>query len=315
MPTAPDRSRLISIVQSRQNARVRELRAAFTRSGREESEVIAIEGEHLLSEALRTGLRLHTVFIRSDPDTRTEPDRRNLRVLERLPLPAPVPIVSLNPAVFASAVETESPQGIAALVEPPHFSLADALAAPNPLIVVAAALQDPGNFGTLIRSAEAFGASGVIALPGTVDVWNSKALRASAGSAFRVPVIAEKSATAFAALAEHRIPLLAAVPGAVPASADSDATGPDSTDPDSTGSDSTDHDATGPAAIPCTEADLTGPIAILIGNEGAGLSSELLERADQRIAIPTPGPVESLNAAVAASILLYEAARQRYRKL
>ncbi len=295
MPTAPDRSRLISIVQSRQNARVRELRAAFSRSGREATEVIAIEGEHLLSEALRSGLRLHTVFIRSDPDTRTEPDRRNLRVLERLPLPAPVPIVSLNPAVFASAVETESPQGIAALVEPPHFSLADVLAGPNPLIVVAAALQDPGNFGTLIRSAEAFGAGGVIALPGTVDVWNSKALRASAGSAFRVPVVAEKSAAAFAALAEHHIPLLAAVP----ASARSEFAGPDTAD----------HDA-----IPCFQADLTGPIAILIGNEGAGLSSELLERADRRIAIPTPGPVESLNAAVAASILLYEAARQRSAK-
>jgi RNA methyltransferase, TrmH family len=283
MPTASDRSRLISIVQSRQNARVRELRAAFARSPREISEVIGIEGEHLIAEALRSEVRLRTVFVRRDPSPAGK-DRRDgsLRFLARLALPAAVPIVELTPAVFDSAVETESPQGIAALVEPPRFSFAEALAGSNPLVLLTAALQDPGNFGTLIRSAEAFGASGIIALPGTVSVWNSKALRASAGSAFRVPVIAEKSSLAFAALAERHIPVFAAVP----ASADSD-------------------------AIPCSRADLTGPFAVLIGNEGSGLSSDLLDRATGRIAIPMPGPVESLNAAVAASVLLYESARQR----
>jgi TrmH family RNA methyltransferase len=283
MPLASDRSRLISIVQSRQNARVRELRAAFVRSGREVSEVIGIEGEHLIAEALRSQVRLRTVFVRRDPAP-IEKDRRDasLRALDRLAIPAAVPIVELTPAVFDSAVETESPQGIAALVEPPSFSFAEAVSAPNPLVVLTAALQDPGNFGTLIRSVEAFGASGVIALPGTVSAWNHKALRASAGSAFRVPVIAEKSSAAFAALAERNIPVYAAVP----ASADSD-------------------------AIPCTQANLTGPAAFLIGNEGSGLSSDLIDRATARIAIPMPGPVESLNAAVAASILLYEAARQR----
>src|ERR1700685_3308876 len=106
MPTVSDRSRLISIVQSRQNAKVRELRASFARSGREVSEVIGIEGEHLLAEAIRSGLHLRTVFIRTDPD------RRNLRVLERLALPAPVPLISLNPGVFARAVEAETTQGI-----------------------------------------------------------------------------------------------------------------------------------------------------------------------------------------------------------
>jgi TrmH family RNA methyltransferase len=290
MPTASDRSRLISIVQSRQNARVRELRAAFARNGREVSEVIGIEGEHLLAEALRSGVRLRTVFVRRDPQT-SDTARRDssLRALDRLPLPATVSIVELTAAVFDSAVETESPQGIAALVEPPRFSLAEALneahAGHNPLVVLTAALQDPGNFGTLIRSAEAFGASGVIALPGTVSVWNSKALRASAGSAFRVPVVAEKSSPTFSVLAERNIPVYAAVPA--------------SADPD---------------AVSCSEVDLTGPAAFLIGNEGSGLSAELLDRATARIAIPTPGPVESLNAAVAASVLLYEAARQRTAK-
>src|SRR5581483_7596015 len=141
MPTVSDRSRLISIVQSRQNARVRELRTAFAQTGREISDVLALEGEHLLVEALRSGLRLHTVFVRADPD------HRSLSRLERLNLPPALPIVSLSPAVFASAVETESPQGIAALVQTPRFSLAEVLSGTNPLILIAAALQDPGNLG------------------------------------------------------------------------------------------------------------------------------------------------------------------------
>jgi TrmH family RNA methyltransferase len=179
-------------------------------------------------------------------------------------------------------VDTESPQGVAALVEPPQFSLTEALVGPAPLVVLTAALQDPGNFGTIVRSAEAFGATGVIALPGTVDVWNAKALRASAGSAFRVPVVAEKANAALAALRERGIRLVAAIA----AIGDRE-------------------------AIPCTDVDLKAPTAILIGNEGSGLSQDLLERADAHVAIPMPGPVESLNAAVAASVLLYEAARQR----
>lgn len=278
MPTVSDRSRLISIVQSRQNARVRELRAAFARSGRDESEVIGIEGEHLLAEALRSGLRLRTVFIRADAERRDA----SLRMLARLDLPPSVPIVSLNPTLFASAVDTESPQGIAALVEPPRFSLAEALGGSAPLVVITAGLQDPGNLGTIIRSTEAFGGRGVIALPGTVDVWNAKALRASAGSAFRMPVVQEKTGPALAVLKERKIPVVAAIP----ASGERE-------------------------AIPCTAFDLTGAAAILIGNEGNGLSQDLLERADALVAIPMPGPVESLNAAVAASVLLYEAARQR----
>lgn len=282
MPTASDRSRLISIVQSRQNARVRELRAAFARSPRDESEVIGFEGEHLLAEAVRSGLRLRTVFVRVDPDRQDTA----LRMLGRLHIPAAVPIVSLNPALFASAVDTESPQGIAALVERPRFSLAEALADAGPgrapLVVVAAGLQDPGNLGTLIRSAEAFAATGVIALPGTVDVWNAKALRASAGSAFRVPVLAEKTSAALAALKERGIPVVAAVASSGEGE-----------------------------AIPCIDFEWRGPAAILIGNEGAGLGQDLLERADTLVTIPMPGPVESLNAAVAGSVLLYEAARQR----
>ena len=189
--------------------------------------------------------------------------------------------MSCQTEVFSSAVVTESPQGIAALVEPKNFCLEDILCAESPLIVVAAGLQDPGNLGTLIRSAEAFGACGVITLPGTVNPWNPKTLRASSGSAFRLPVIAATPDEVFVTLRHSEVRVLAAI-----ADTSSEA----------------------------SKTDLTRPSALLIGNEGSGLSADLLSKADGKVSIPCPGPVESLNAAVAASILLYEASRQRSPK-
>jgi len=275
MPTASIRTRSPRIVQSRQNARVKELRAGFAHSSGTDHGHIAIEGEHLLLEATATGLHIVAVFVRTG----------NEHLLERLTLPGDTEILALPPDVFTSAVLTESPQGIAALVDPPSFTLDHIFAAPAiPLVLIAAGLQDPGNLGTLIRSAEAFGATGLITLPGTVSPWNQKALRASTGSIFRLPVVAARPITAgsedeiFPALESRGIVTLAAV--------------------------ATDED-------PLTRYDLTRPTALILGNEGAGISTEILRRATARITIPTPGPVESLNAAIAGSILLYEASRQR----
>ncbi len=256
------------IVQSRQNSRVKELRASFSRGGRTDGGRVGIEGEHLLAEAVRSGIEIATVFIRSGEEA----------ILERIGLDGEIDILELPAEIFSSAVTTESPQGIAALVTPKIFSLDDMLCGESPLIVIAAGLQDPGNLGTLIRSAEAFGASGVITLPGTASPWNAKALRASSGSAFRLPVVAATEDEVFLRLRAAGIQAFAAV-------AD--------------------------AAVLSTMSELVGPVALLVGNEGRGLSPELLEQADGRISIPCPGPVESLNAAIAGSILLYEASRQR----
>jgi len=142
-------------------------------------------------------------------------------------------------------------------------------------------LQDPGNFGTILRSAEAFGATGVLATEGTVSAANPKVARASAGSLFRLPVIKLTTAEALAALAQNGIRL------AVTSS----------------------H-----KGRPVHEVDLTLPTAIFIGSEGLGVPRALLDRADDAILIPHSPKVESLNAAIAASILLYEAQRQRSPK-
>jgi RNA methyltransferase, TrmH family len=278
-------------IASRTNPRVKQLRAAFAGHSRLSGGLIAIEGEHLLFEAMRSGLAFKTIFL-------------SQRASAPKWTPTGVELVELTGEVFASAVDTQSPQGIAALLVPPTWKLDEIVistgaqrsgetrnspAAKSPLILIAAGLQDPGNLGTLIRSAEAFGANAILATPGTVSEWNQKAIRASAGSVFRVPVIATTPAE-IAALKSRSLHLFAAV-----ADAGANHSGP----------------VNSRETVSITKADLAQPCALMIGNEGAGLTPELLEISDTHITIPTPGRVESLNAAIAGSLLLYEAARQR----
>jgi TrmH family RNA methyltransferase len=266
--TAGSLNTRLRLVESRQNPRVKELRAALSRTGRTPSGLIAIEGEHLVAEAIRSQLRFATIFLR---DGYQPP----------FALPSDAEPLLLPSDVFSSAVATEQPQGIAALVHPPAFSMEALFADAAPLILVLAGLQDPGNVGTLLRSAEAFGATGVLLLPGAANPWNPKALRASAGSAFRVPALHATEPEALNLFDRHRIPAIAAVAR---------------------------------AGIAVTKAPLAGPCALLIGNEGVGLSKILVSAAKHRVTIPTPGDVESLNAAIAGSLLLYEASRQRTQK-
>jgi TrmH family RNA methyltransferase len=251
-------------VESRQNARIKELRAGLSRAAPTAQNHIAIEGLHLLQEAVKSGLHLYTVFVRSG----------NEGLLEQLAL-GDAEVLIVPEDIFSSAAMTEHPQGIAALVEAPQFSL-PAILRGTPLVVIAAGLQDPGNLGTLVRSAEAFGATGMILLPGTVSLWNAKALRASSGSAFRLPVVSLAADDAFAALRAQKVKIFAAV-----------------------------------ARAGESEADLRPPCALLLGNEGAGLPDAWIAQSDAQVTIPCPGPVESLNAAIAGSVLLYEAMRQR----
>jgi TrmH family RNA methyltransferase len=139
-------------------------------------------------------------------------------------------------------------------------------------------VQDPGTLGTILRSAEAFGAQAVLSLPGTVSAWNPKAVRASAGSLFRLPLLSVNADECFARLHAAGVKIwTTAVHGAQAAD----------------------------------RIDLAAPVAIMIGNEGNGVPEALAQQADGAVTIPCPGPVESLNAAVAASLLLYEASRQR----
>ena len=265
----------IRIVQSKQNVRLKELRRALAHPGRDSRALAGLEGPNLLEEALRAGLRVPCVFVAQGAEA----------LLEALRLPAETEVLLLPRELLDSVLSTETPQPVAALVEPPNWSWVEVLSGAEkaaPLIVVLAALQDPGNLGTILRSAEAFGATGVLSLPGTVSAWNPKAVRASAGSVFRIPLLAASTEECFARLRKSSVKIL------------------------STAAPKDEH-----RAKAADRVDLAGPSALLIGNEGNGVPEELAAQADGTLTIPCPGPVESLNAAVAASVLLYEAARQR----
>lgn len=171
---------------------------------------------------------------------------------------------------------TESPQGVLAVAEAPPRTLADLRpAAPRAVLLVLDAVQDPGNFGTMARTAEALGASGVIALPGTVDPWNPKAVRAAMGSSFRLPVVSAGWEEAAPWLREEGFRVAASVVGGAPL------------------------------------REPPARTALVMGNEGAGVSDETLARADLRVGIPLRGRAESLNVGAAAAILLYEILRER----
>ena len=257
----------VRIIESRQNARLKELRRALRSSQPTAEGMLGIEGPNLLEEAVRAGLRVQAIFL-GEGQGLLGPLSQNREIL------------FASKAILNSALETQTPQPIAALIEAPRWTWQNLLPQTQapPLIIVLAGLQDPGNLGTIVRSAEAFGAHGIVSLPGTVSPWNQKAMRASAGSVFRLPVMQAGADECFARLKEAGVQVFTtAVRDATPAEA----------------------------------VDLSKPTALLIGNEGNGVPDEIAARADGAVTIPCPGPVESLNASVAAAVLLYEASRQR----
>jgi RNA methyltransferase, TrmH family len=258
-------------VTGRHNSRLKDLRAAFRRSQLTPQGECAIDGPKLLEEAQRQGLHIESVFF--GESARPLAEKLLPQIGER------TETLLLPTSLFNSVVPSETPQGVAALVKLRMFTSAQVLArALNGPLVVAAGLQDPGNLGTIFRSAEAFGAAGVFLTEGTVSPYNPKVLRGSAGSIFRVPFLQISSEELILLLRGRGVRLLA----------------------------TSSHKGTSIA-----EADWTLPLAIFIGNEGAGLPHEILHQMNATLVIPQAASVESLNAGVAASIVLYEASRSR----
>jgi RNA methyltransferase, TrmH family len=276
MPISDEAGDRLRPITSRQNALVKELRRAFVEGEPTPEGGVAIEGVRIIEEAVRSGLRFQAVFF-------SESGRKHAaRLLPQIS--SQTEALLLPDQVFSSAVSTETPQGVAALVKLKPVKLDDLLdpAGGVPLIVAVAGIQDPGNLGTIIRSAEAFGARGVLLGEKTVHPTNPKVVRASAGSAFREPLIQVKLADAITVMQQHSLQVVA----------------------------SSSH-----KGKPLDDVDFTGPLAVLIGNEGAGLPSEILAQADELVTIPHSPRVESLNAGMAAAIFLYEIARQRRQKI
>jgi TrmH family RNA methyltransferase len=225
-----------------------------------------VEGPHLVDELFRSAWKIEKLLFTPETFAGWE-SRAREREVETLLVPA---------RTFASLSATESSQGVMALARPRVWQWDDFQTSPA-LIVVLNAVQDPGNAGTIVRSAEAFGATGVVLLEQSGRIFNGKLMRASAGSLFRLPVRDAVSHSEFISVARERSWNLAAL-----------------------------HP---PGELAASRFSFAGDCALIVGSEGRGVSRELLE-CSTSVTIPT-SRVESLNAAVACSIALYEASRQR----
>jgi TrmH family RNA methyltransferase len=249
------------LLTSPHNPILKDIRRAVAKGTLTGSGYAIAEGLHVVEEAIRSRAEVKAVIVAESlsEDTLKFSGQELLRVPDSL---------------FDAMSSTDTPQGAMALVRPCEWTL-DELLTGNPLVVVLDGVQDPGNAGGIVRSAEAFGATGVLLLKGSVFPYNPKAIRASAGSVFRLPLLhGMESETAIGAM--DSVQLYAAMPRA------------------------------GSAVM---ETDLTAPCALIIGSEGSGVNAAMAAKA-RPIRIPT-GDVESLNAGVAAAILIYEASRQR----
>jgi RNA methyltransferase, TrmH family len=258
-------------ITSAANPLLKDVRRAIVRGSLTQQGWCVAETFHLLEEALRSDCEVKMVLAAESVRSAAEAHVRRLNGVK---------VAVLPDALFQGISSTETSQGVMALVTPPAWRL-EQLFRGNALVVVLDGLQDPGNAGAIMRAAEAFGATGAIFLKGTVSPYNPKALRASAGSLFRVPYLHGMDADlARAALRQNHVELFAGVP------------------------------ATRNGTVRClANVDLTVKCGLIIGNEARGVGAELRSAALD-VSIPTVG-VESLNAAVAAGILLYEARRQR----
>jgi TrmH family RNA methyltransferase len=257
-------------IRSRSHPLVRRFRALKQKS---ERELCLVEGPKLLGEAVAAGIEIVEVAA----SARAARALGTATILDRLAKDG-VPVRMLADDVLASLSETETSQGVLALARRPVFKETD-LHRGTPLLLVGVAVQDPGNLGGLLRTAEAAGATGAYLTEGCADPLSWKALRGSMGSAFRLP---HRKATDPAALL-----------GRLRASGVRTAA------------------AVAEAGTPFDRADLSGPLAVVLGSEGRGLAEDVIAAADLAVTIPLARPVESLNVGVAGALLLFEAARQR----
>ncbi|MBQ4259255.1 MAG: RNA methyltransferase [Lachnospiraceae bacterium] len=241
---------------------------------RKEAGVFLVEGFKMFEEAPMEWIR--EVYISTDALAKVTENREYISIKKKLDQ---VVFEEVSAEVFRKMSDTQTPQGILCVVKRPSYGIEDLLASENPMLVVLENLQDPGNVGTIVRTGEGAGVTGVILSEGSVDIYNPKTIRATMGSIYRVPVVYAGNLVEVTELLRKRnIKSYAA------------------------------HLA---GEKYYNECDLRTGCAFLIGNEGNGLTEELAAAADEYLKIPMEGQVESLNAAIATSLLMYEAHRQR----
>jgi RNA methyltransferase, TrmH family len=259
-------------ITSSANPRIKQLAALRRRRGREQSGVTLVEGLAEIELALTAGVRPRTLYY-----------SRQLATAESLKLAdhaaaLGTEVIHLSRPVFEKISYREGPDGWLAIVPAIGTELASLRPPPRPLVLICAGLEKPGNLGAILRTADAAGIAAVIAADPVTDWGNPNVVRASKGTVFSVPVASATTAEVLDWTAKHGLQIVAATP-------DADAL--------------------------VTDTDLTGPTAIAVGAEQAGLPDEWLERASVRVRIPMFGKADSLNVSTSAAIIAYEAVRQR----
>lgn len=257
-------------ISSRQNPLVKRFRE-LARAGSADEHVL-LDGQHLLDEAIASELPIEiAAFSEKHAEGR-------LVTLAAKARRAGAKTVAVTDQVLAALSPVQHPSGVVAIARRPAAALAAVFERRPQLVVMLSEVQDPGNVGAIVRTAEACGATGIVAGDATADPFGWKALRGAMGSTFRLPVARQPLLTAIGAAHDAGVRVFATVPR---------------------------------GGTPLPKCDLRGPAAVLLGGEGPGLDRTLLESSDERITIPMNGPVESLNVAIAAALILYEASRQR----
>jgi len=284
--TADSTANTAGVIASRENRWLKEFRAALRGGVATEAGAVGVEGVRLVEEALHSRCRVDAVLFSESG----ERHREKLAAFVSKPETA-FPVLRTTDRLFEGIADTEHPQGVAALVRPRKVELEELLATPGgacaPLLVVLAGVQDPGNVGTIVRTAAAFGATGAVTTAtgqsGTASPFAPKAMRASAGAALHLPIVSGMALGIL--LTQLKLNGIRTFASCV--------------------------DRKEAKVIAPWEANWCEPVALLVGNEGAGLPEGVVQAADVRVHIPMLTKVESLNAAAAAAVVLYEAFRQR----
>jgi TrmH family RNA methyltransferase len=263
-------------ISSKENSAVKYLRALSDPKNRRKERAFLIEGTKMVEEALRDNRGVKMVV--ASPTIVQRHGKGILKLAEH----KSVEIVWISERLMDTISENKSPQPVMAVVKMSEHAEEELLAHSAKLIVVAHQLQDPGNLGTIIRTSEAVGASGVAITPNTVDPFNAKAIRASMGSILRLPIVSIGDFAGFIKKCKQQGFQTAATV------------------------------VTGKKTH--FEVDLTKPTVMILGQEGAGLSQDLLADIDLQVRIPMAETIDSLNVATAAAVILYEAMRQRLSK-
>jgi len=271
----------MEVITSEQNPLVKEIKSLNQKKYRQSKKQFFIEGFRFVEEAVKEGVRIDKIVV-SEEVAESEAYRKLTDLISKsghFTGKNSFKVYTVAHRLFKQMSDTENPQGVLAVINAEEYCLEDYLNIDRSFFIILDSIQDPGNLGTIIRTADAAGATGVIMSKGCVDLYNSKVLRSTMGSLFHIPVFhSENLLDTINRLKERKVRIFGA-------------------------------HLKGTANH--YEYDMSGSVGIIIGNEANGISDEVIKTADTLVKIPMPGRAESLNASVAAAILIYEVVRQR----